>query len=183
MQDLFVQYGPIISIKLKVQGERRFNHAYVLYEKVESCQQAIRALDKSRPFGNQPIDVEFWVSKVDLVAEREAKQKEQMQKYISSAIYDIKNELMGGRRQYRGGRRGNQQRMQTSQGRGGKPMHSQERKNSKDQRNRSQNKDRAGQQQQQQTQATVQPQPAAQQQQFVQVPLPPAANVEQIQNI
>jgi len=107
LHNLFVVHGPIISIKLKVKGESRFNHAYVLYEKVESCQAAIRALDKTRPFGNQPIDVEFWVSKVDLVAEREAKQKEQMQKYISSAIYDIKNELMGGRKPYRGAKRNN----------------------------------------------------------------------------
>lgn len=47
------------------------------------------------------------MSKVDLVAERESKQKEQMQKYISSAIYDIRNELMGGRKPFRGGKRNN----------------------------------------------------------------------------
>lgn len=47
---------------------------------------------------------------MDLTAERESRQKEQMQKYISSAIYDIRNELMGNNRKpYKGGRRGNQQ--------------------------------------------------------------------------
>lgn len=143
LHKLFSTFGNIISIKLKVKGEARFNHAYVLYETVESCQQAIRALDKTRPFGNQPIDVEFWVSKVDLVAEREAKQKEQMQKFFSSAIYEIKSEMMGGRKPYRGGKRNNQQRVQTAGGRGGKPMHSSERKsNSKDPRGKSQNKDK-----------------------------------------
>ena len=101
LHKLFAQHGNIISIKLKVKDAGRFNHAYVLYESVEMCQQAIRALDKTRPFANnQPIDVEFWVSKVDLQAEREAKQKEQMQKFFSSAIYEIKNEL-GGRKPFR----------------------------------------------------------------------------------
>lgn len=120
--DLFKPFGAIISVKIKVKNDSRFNHAYVLYEKVESCQAAIRALDKSRPFGNQPIDVEFWVSKVDLNAERESRQKEQMQKYISSAIYDIRNELIGNRKPYKGGKRGGnqQQRGTVTKGRGGK---------------------------------------------------------------
>lgn len=76
VKKLFEPFGNIISVKLKSKDDSRFNIAFVLYEKVESCQGAIRSLDKSRPFGNQPIDVEFWVSKVDLNAERETKQKE-----------------------------------------------------------------------------------------------------------
>jgi RNA recognition motif-containing protein len=178
LHKLFSTYGNIISIKLRVKGESRFNHAYVLYEQVESCQQAIRNLDKTRPFGNQPIDVEFWVSKVDLVAEREAKQKEQMQKFFSSAIYEIKNEMMGGRKPYRNNKRQNPQRTGTAGGgRGGKPMHSNERKsNSKDTRQKSQSRDRA------QTQSSP-ALPTAQPAQFVQVPLPPAAAVAQLQQI
>lgn len=50
--DLFKPFGAIISVKIKVKNDARYNHAYVLYEKVDSCQAAIRALDKSRPFGN-----------------------------------------------------------------------------------------------------------------------------------
>lgn len=73
VQNLFAPYGNIVSVKVKSKEDSRFNIAFVLFEKVESCQGAIRALDKSRPFGNQPIDVEFWVSKVDLNAERESK--------------------------------------------------------------------------------------------------------------
>lgn len=42
-----------------------------------------------------------------------------MQKYINSAIYEIRNELMGGRKPVRGGKRNNPQRPTTS-GRGGK---------------------------------------------------------------
>lgn len=135
LQKVFGPFGNIISIKLKVKGESRYNHAYVLYESVEMCQQAIRQLDKTRPFGNQPIDVEFWVSKVDLQAEREAKQKEQMQKFFSSAIYEIKNEMMGGRKPYRNNNRRHgyhQQGRPATGGRGGKNMPSSERKNSKD---------------------------------------------------
>lgn len=176
VMDLFKPFGAIISVKLKAKADSRYNHAYVLYEKVESCQQAIRAVDKTRPFGNQPIDVEFWVSKVDLVAERESKQKEQMQKYISSAIYDIRNELMGGRRPYRGGRRNNQPRTGTAGttgGRGGKPMGSSERKNSKEPRTQSQNKDA-------QPKAAVGTPAGVSTIQYVQVPLPASELVAQI---
>lgn len=178
LQKLFGQYGNIISIKLKVKDTGRFNHAYVLYESVEMCQQAIRNLDKTRPFGNnQPIDVEFWVSKVDLQAEREAKQKEQMQKFFSSAIYEIKNEL-GGRKPFRRNNNNRHphhqaggQRQGQTQGRGGKPMASSERKNSKDnQRVKSQNKDK-----QAPAQNFGQATPA---QNFVQVPLPNAQQVQ-----
>lgn len=118
-----------------------------------------------------------------MVAEREAKQKEQMQKFFSSAIYEIKNEMMGGRKPYRNNKRNNPQRTGTAGGgRGGKPMHSNERKsNSKDprdQRTKSQSKER-GQAQSQSTPALSAAQPA----QFVQVPLPPAAAVAQLQAI
>lgn len=69
---VFKPYGEIISVKIKTKGETsRFNNAYVLFEKVESCQNAIRNLDQTRPFGNTPIDVEYWISKVDLAAEKE----------------------------------------------------------------------------------------------------------------
>lgn len=135
-----------MSVKVKSKEDSRFNIAFVLYEKVESCQGAIRSLDKSRPFGNQPIDVEFWVSKVDLNAERESKQKEYMQKFISTAIYEIRNELMGGRKPYRGGntrRQGQTGQQTTTRGRGGKrPSTSRERKDSKEPRAKSENKDK-----------------------------------------
>lgn len=143
LHKLFSTYGNIISIKIKQKGESRFNHAYVLYETVESCQQAIRALDKTRPFSNQPIDVEFYVSKVELAAERDAKHKEAMQKLLHTAIYDLKHDMMGGQRKYgRGNKRQNQQRPGTTGNRGGKAMPSGERKNSKDPRGKSQGKDK-----------------------------------------
>lgn len=136
---LFAPFGEIISVKLTVKGNdtSRFKFAYVLFEKVENCQSAIRALDKSRPFGNTPIDVEFWVSKVDLVAEREQKQKEYMQKYINSAIYNIRNEMFGQRKPFNRGGRGGRQ----NTGRGGRPQTSADRKGSKDKRPKSQPKE------------------------------------------
>lgn len=168
LHKLFSQHGNIISIKLKVRGDARFNQAYVLYESVEMCQQAIRALDKTRPFGNHPIDVEFWVSKVDLQAEREAKQKEQMQKFFSSAIYEIKNEMMGGRKPFRQNKRNNQPRTGTAGGRGGKQMQSSERKAS---RGKSANKDQK---------QVAAPTLAQQNTTFVQVPLPSPQQLQQI---
>lgn len=79
------------------------------------------------------------MSKVDLNAERELRQKEQMQKYISSAIYEIRNELNGSRKPYKGGKKGANQNTRggMNKGRGGKPGTSQDRKNSKDERSKS----------------------------------------------
>ena len=107
IHNLFKEFGEIISIKIKQKSAAtsRFSHAYVLLETVEACQAAIKKLDKSRPFGNTPIDVEFWVSKVDLAAEREAKAKEQMQKEFNSAIFEIRNEFFCGRLQTGGRQR------------------------------------------------------------------------------
>lgn len=63
-----------------------------------------------------------------------------MQKFISSAIYEIRNELMGGRKPYRGGDRRQQQ--SARGGRGGKrPSTSRERKD-KEPRQKSENKDK-----------------------------------------
>lgn len=91
-----------------------------------------------------------------------------MQKYISSAIYNIRNELMGGRKPYRGGRGGRQ----TAGGRGARPQTSTDRKNSKDARPKSQ----PGQPGFPATAvpANGQAMPAVQ---YVQVPLPSAVNV------
>lgn len=52
LRKVFAPFGNIISIKLKAKSESRYNQAYVLYETVDMCQQAIRSLDKTRPFGN-----------------------------------------------------------------------------------------------------------------------------------
>lgn len=95
ISNLFREFGNIISIKIKSKHSEtsRFNHAYVLFETVESCQHAIKKLDKSRPFGNTPIDVEFWVSSVDLAAERDQKQKERLQKDFNAVIYEIRNQF------------------------------------------------------------------------------------------
>ena len=68
---VFAPFGNIISIKLKRKPQARFMHASILFDKVESCQNAIRALHESRPFGNNAINIQFWVSKADLEAEKE----------------------------------------------------------------------------------------------------------------
>lgn len=57
---VFSTYGKILSIKLKKKFapfQTRFQYAFVLFEKVEDCQNAIRNLHETRPFGNTPINV------------------------------------------------------------------------------------------------------------------------------
>jgi len=73
IEKVFGAFGTIISIKIKNKKnsnisnlQSRFKYAFVLYETVDNAQNAIRCLDQTRPFGLTPIEVEFWVSRVDL---------------------------------------------------------------------------------------------------------------------
>lgn len=56
---VFSPYGNILSIKLKrkVGSISRFMSASILFEDVNSCQEAIRKLHETRVFGNDPINV------------------------------------------------------------------------------------------------------------------------------
>jgi len=65
-----------------INAPSRFKYAFVLYETVDMAQAAIRSLDQTRPFGLTPIEVEFWVSRVDLQQEREDRQKQEMKRLI-----------------------------------------------------------------------------------------------------
>jgi len=118
IRKVFAAHGTIISIKLKpkkiANGPSRYMHAFVLYESVEMAQNAIRNLDESRAFGLTPIEVQFWVSRVDLQQEREDRNKLEMKRLIQSSLHDLQINLMGGapNRRPRGGANG---------GRGGKP--------------------------------------------------------------
>lgn len=67
-------------------------HASIFYDNVESCQNAIRQLHESRVFGNGALDIQFWISKVDLEAEREQQAHEELMKQINQ----FRNQLFGG---------------------------------------------------------------------------------------
>jgi len=73
IKKVFSPFGNILSIKPKRKPVplSRFISASILFENVNSCQDAIRNLHETRVFGNTPINVQFWVSKVDLDSERD----------------------------------------------------------------------------------------------------------------
>jgi len=75
--------------------QSRFKYAFVLYETVDMAQNAIRCLDQTRPFGLTPIEVEFWVSRVDLQQEREERQKQEMKRLIQSGLNDLQAQFLG----------------------------------------------------------------------------------------
>ncbi len=70
----------------------RFVSVSILFESVNSCQDAIRNLHETRVFGSYPINVQFWVSKVDLDSEREQRAKEELMKQINQ----FRNQIFGG---------------------------------------------------------------------------------------
>jgi RNA recognition motif-containing protein len=93
VEKVFAQHGTIISVKIKTKkssaGPTRFKQAFILYETVEMAQNAIRSLDQTRPFSLTPIEVQFWVSRVDLQQEREDRQKQEMKRLIQSGLHDL----------------------------------------------------------------------------------------------
>ena len=71
VREKFEKVGKIISIKLDtrektVQGNtvKQYQYAYILYEKHEEAQQAIKKYDIKDLFGPRPISVSLWESKV-----------------------------------------------------------------------------------------------------------------------
>lgn len=79
------------------------------------AQNAIRNLDQTRPFGLAPIEVQFWVSRVDLQQEREDRQKQEMKRLIQSGLHDLQAQFFGAPGGTRRGRGNNA-------GRGGRPQ-------------------------------------------------------------
>lgn len=77
----FSEVGKIISIKIKeskrtVDNEEfcQYKYGYILYDKVEEAQFAIKKFDAQSVFGARPLKVELWVSKDEM--EQEKKQRE-----------------------------------------------------------------------------------------------------------
>ena len=50
-----------------------YQYAYILYEKVEEAQSAIKKLDNSNRFGSKPLTVEMWLSPEEIKQERTQK--------------------------------------------------------------------------------------------------------------
>jgi hypothetical protein len=69
--------GNIISMRLakcvrNIGGEdvTLYQYAYILYEKVEESQAAIKKLDNSNRFGSKPLTVEMWLSPEEIKQEK-----------------------------------------------------------------------------------------------------------------
>lgn len=70
---VFSEAGTIISMKInqssKMIGDvevSSYQFGYILYEKVEEAQAAIKKFDNSNVFGSRPIKVELWMSKDEI---------------------------------------------------------------------------------------------------------------------
>ena len=55
-----------------------YQYAYILYEKVEEAQSAIKKLDNSNRFGSKPLTVEMWLSPEEIKQERTQKGNKEM---------------------------------------------------------------------------------------------------------
>lgn len=67
---VFSEVGTIKSMKINKSKKRidnedivAYQFGYILYEKIEEAQAAIKKFDDSNIFGNKPIKVELWMSK------------------------------------------------------------------------------------------------------------------------
>lgn len=93
----FEECGPIISIRLREShqgyfGPSAYHQYFILYEDVESAKKAIRKFDQSQIFGGKPLQVEFWVSRQELEAERELRSKKVVEEWMKESNKDA----MGG---------------------------------------------------------------------------------------
>lgn len=69
----FSEAGKIISYKISKSSKKvmdvevsTYSYGYILYEKVEEAQAAIKKFDNSSVFGSRPIKVELWMSKDEI---------------------------------------------------------------------------------------------------------------------
>jgi RNA recognition motif-containing protein len=77
IRKVFGEVGNIISVKItpsvkKFQGEEitSYSFGFILFEKVEEAQAAIKKFDNSTVFGNRPLKVEQWISKDEIQQEK-----------------------------------------------------------------------------------------------------------------
>lgn len=76
IKKIFGEAGRIISVKIKtsISNYNNYQYGYILYEKVEEAQNAIKKFDQQSILGSRPLKVELWQSKSEM--EQEKKQRE-----------------------------------------------------------------------------------------------------------
>lgn len=84
--EVFGKAGNIVSTKLNRQANKgfgtQFQYGYVLYEKVEEAQNAIKLYEQSNIFGPKPLKVDFWLSKQELEQEKKQRDEQDVLKLI-----------------------------------------------------------------------------------------------------
>jgi len=63
-----------------------YQYAYVLYEKVEEAQAAIKKFDDSNVFGPKPLKVEMWLSQEDIKQERKQRENREVNSFVNALI-------------------------------------------------------------------------------------------------
>lgn len=61
-----------------------YQYAYILYEKVEEAQSAIKKFDNSNKFGSKPLSVEMWLSPEEIKQERKQKDNREINSLVNA---------------------------------------------------------------------------------------------------
>lgn len=105
IKDTFAKCGKIISIKLGkreqvIDGNKvpQYQYAYVLFDKVEEAQKAIREFDSSPVFSKRPLKVELWISKEEIKQQREQQEEKNIKQFFKELMNSAQqqNQPVGG---------------------------------------------------------------------------------------
>ena len=93
LKKMFGEVGIIISVKIKKsvqtynnQEISSYQYGYILYEKVEEAQNAIKRFDNSSVFGSRPLRVELWQSKSEIEQEKKQRENREMNQIMNALL-------------------------------------------------------------------------------------------------
>ena len=93
LRNTFSQAGNVISMRVSkcirnIAGQdlQLYQFAYILFEKVEEAQAAIKKFDTSNVFGHKPLHVELWLSEEEIKQERKQKENREVNQFINALI-------------------------------------------------------------------------------------------------
>ena len=66
-----------------------YQYGYILYEKVEEAQQAIKRFDNSSVFGSRPLKVELWQSKDEIEQDKKQRENREMNSFMNALLKGI----------------------------------------------------------------------------------------------
>lgn len=91
VRNTFASVGNIISMRLdkckrNIGGSEvvLYQFGYILYEKVEEAQAAIKKFDTSNVFGNKPLHVELWLSEEEIKQERKQRENREVSAFVNA---------------------------------------------------------------------------------------------------